>query len=63
VLATGVFYAGVAAWHFWEHSQLRDSDLPHLLLLIGNVAIFAGAAGVTWSVRMGRKGEARSAPP
>lgn len=48
VLAAGVFYAGVAGWHFWEHSQLRDPDLPHVLLLIANIAIFAGATWVWW---------------
>jgi hypothetical protein len=27
----------------YEHSQHRDPDLPHLLLLITNVAMFLGA--------------------
>jgi thiosulfate reductase cytochrome b subunit len=44
VLAGTVAYAGVAAWHFWEHSQLRDPDLPHLLLLLANIAILGGVA-------------------
>lgn len=57
VLAAGLFYAGVAGWHFWEHSQLRDPDLPHVLLLIANIAIFTGAAWVWWSSRLRRQVE------
>jgi hypothetical protein len=51
VLAGGVGYAAVAVWHFWEHSQGRDPDLPHLLLLITNVVMFLGAAWVWLEAR------------
>jgi hypothetical protein len=44
VLAGTVVHAGVAAWHFWEHSQLRGPDLPHLFLLANTVIL----AGVAW---------------
>jgi len=45
VLIGAVSYLGIAAWHFWEHSQLRDPDLPHLLLVVTTVILFAG---VVW---------------
>jgi hypothetical protein len=45
VLAGAISYAAVAVWHFWEHLQLRDPDLPHLLLLIANIVI---VGGVVW---------------
>ena len=51
VLAGGVGYAAVAAWHFWEHRQGRDPELPHLLLLITTVVMFLGAAGVWLETR------------
>jgi hypothetical protein len=50
VLVAAVGYAAVAVWHFIEHANLRDPDLPHLLLLITNVLIFAGAAWVLFGV-------------
>jgi len=46
VLVGAISYLGVAAWHFWEHSQLRDPDLPHLLLVVTNIILFAG---VVWA--------------
>jgi hypothetical protein len=46
VLAGTVAYAGVAARHFWEHSQLRDPDLPHLLLLVANIVVLGGVPWV-----------------
>lgn len=36
-------YAVVAAWHFYEHSQLRDPDLPHILLAITQIVMLGGA--------------------
>jgi hypothetical protein len=52
VLVGAVGYAAVAAWHFIEHANLRDPDLPHVLLLITNLLILAGAA---WVVLEGRR--------
>jgi hypothetical protein len=46
VLTGAVGYAVVAVWHFIEHAGGRDPELPHILLLITNVVIFAGAAWV-----------------
>lgn len=57
-LAAGLFYAGVAGWHFWEHSHFRDPELPHILLFAANVAILASAAWVWWSSWSARRGKA-----
>lgn len=46
VLAGAVGYALVAVWHFIEHANLRDPDLPHLLLAGTNALILGGAAWV-----------------
>lgn len=54
VVAAGLGYAAVAIWHFYEHSQLRDPELPHLLLLITNVLMLIGAAWV-WFASRGAK--------
>lgn len=43
ILAGGVGYAVVAAWHFWEHSQHREGTVTHLLLVVTQVAMLAGA--------------------
>jgi hypothetical protein len=48
VLVGALSYAAVAVWHFIEHANLRDPDLPHLLLLITNLTILAGAAWVAF---------------
>jgi hypothetical protein len=45
-------YAAVAVWHFIEHANGRDPDLPHLLLLISNVTILAGAVWVALGDRV-----------
>lgn len=50
VAVGGLGYAAVAVWHFIEHANGRDPDLPHLLLLITNLVMFAGAAWV-WLTR------------
>ena len=43
-----VGYGAVAGWHFWEHSRLRDPDLPHVLLAVSQFAMLGGAAGAAW---------------
>lgn len=43
VLIGAVGYVGVAAWHFYEHSQHRDPDLPHILLAVAQVAMLVSA--------------------
>jgi hypothetical protein len=39
---------------FWEHSQLRDPDLPHLLLLVANLVMLGGIVGVWIAPRLQR---------
>ncbi len=47
LLAFGtVLYAGVAGWHFWEHSQLRDPQLTHVLLVVATVVTLASVVWV-----------------
>jgi cytochrome bd-type quinol oxidase subunit 2 len=58
VLAGTLGYAVVAAWHFWEHSQHRDPDLPHVLLLVTNLIIFLGIGWVWIAPRLGQRAEA-----
>ncbi|HEX2032516.1 MAG TPA: hypothetical protein VHL78_14150 [Actinomycetota bacterium] len=57
VVAAGGLYVAVAVWHFWEHTQLRDPDLPHLLLTVASVLLIGGAAWVA-VVRLRRRGGA-----
>jgi hypothetical protein len=55
VLSAGLAYGAVAVWHFYEHSQGRDPDLPHLLLLVTNIAMFLGAGWVWLTARRARR--------
>jgi hypothetical protein len=59
VLAAGLGYGGVALWHFYEHLQLRDPELPHLLLLVTNILMFIGAGWVWLAGRLGQKEASR----
>jgi hypothetical protein len=45
VLAASLCYVGVATWHFIEHANHSDPDLPHLLLGVTWGALLAAAAG------------------
>ena len=56
VLIGSVGYAAVAVWHFYEHSQQRDPDLPHVLLLVTNVIMIAGAAWAWAAPRLRSRG-------
>jgi hypothetical protein len=47
-LVGAIGYAVVAGWHFWEHSQLRDPDLPHVLLALSQVTLLVGTGGSIW---------------
>lgn len=60
ILGGALFYAGVAAWHFWEHTRDRDPDLPHVLLLAANILLIAGAAWVAADRLRSRRGRLRS---
>lgn len=44
-------YALVAVWHFYEHSQLRDPDLPHVLLALTQLVMLVGAPVAAWTLR------------
>lgn len=35
-------YAVAALWHFYEHSQHRDPDLPHVLLTVAQIVMLVG---------------------
>ena len=40
-------YGVVSAWHFWEHAQRRDPDLPHVLLASAQMAMLLGGISAT----------------
>lgn len=40
VLGSASLYAALAVWHFWLHQQLRDPDLPHVLLAVSQLGLF-----------------------
>jgi drug/metabolite transporter (DMT)-like permease len=42
VLVGAAGYATVAVWHFYEHSQHRDPDAPHVLLAVTQIVMLAG---------------------
>jgi hypothetical protein len=43
LLVSAAGYLAVAAWHFYEHSQHRDTDLPHVLLAVTQLAMLVAA--------------------
>lgn len=45
----------VTVWHFWEHLNERDPDLPHVLLAVSEVAVLLGIAALTVHVRRGER--------
>lgn len=45
----------VTVWHFWEHLNERDPELPHVLLAVSEVAVLVGIAIVTVQVRRGER--------
>ena len=51
----------VTVWHFWEHLNERDPDLPHVLLAVSEAAVFAGI--VLLSVQARRREAGRVAEP
>lgn len=50
----------VSAWHFWEHYNHRDPDLPHILLLVANIGIFAAVGWIGLGMRRRSSQEAAS---
>jgi hypothetical protein len=61
-LAGAVLYVPVAVWHFIEHANGSDPELAHVLLLIADVAIFAGAILAIVIDRRPRRGVIEAAP-
>lgn len=57
LLASTLAYAGVAAWHFWLHSQLRDPDLPHVLLAVSQAGLYIGVSLIVAGLVLPRCGE------
>jgi hypothetical protein len=51
LFASGVFYTGVAIWHFIEHANDNDPEVAHVLLAIGQLGIIAGAIVATAQAR------------
>jgi hypothetical protein len=51
LLLVTVAYALVSVWHFWEHMNERDPDLPHVLLGITKIGMLAGAVSATLEAR------------
>lgn len=61
LLAAVLLDVVVSVWHFWEHYNQRDPDLPHVLLLVANIGIFA-AVGWLWLGAWKRRSSQRVAP-
>ncbi len=47
LLIATVFYVLASVWHFFEHLNLRDPALPHVLIAIGKSGMVAGAISAT----------------
>ena len=41
-LYSGLGYSAVAVWHFIEHANHNDPELPHVLLALGQAGMVAG---------------------
>ena len=46
VFVSAALYTLVAGWHFWLHQQLRDPDLPHVLLALSQIGLYVGSATI-----------------
>ncbi len=51
----------VSIWHFWEHYNHRDPNLPHVLLLVANIGIFA-AVGWIWMTAVKSRSSGAATP-
>jgi len=61
-LAGALGYAVVAAWHYYEHTERREVDLTHLLLVVANVVVLLGIVWVATDSRVPRRASDRSTP-
>lgn len=53
VLLGLALYIFVSVWHFIEHANRSDPELAHILLAVGQLAIFAGVVAATLLARRG----------
>ncbi len=51
LLIGSTMYAGVAVWHFWEHSRFRDPELAHVLLVVATLVMLAAVVWITVAAR------------
>lgn len=54
LLSAVLLDVSVSVWHFWEHYNHRDPDLPHILLLVANLGVFAAVGWIWLGARKGR---------
>lgn len=47
LLVATIFYLLASMWHFFEHLNLQDPDLPHVLIAVGKLGMIAGAISAT----------------
>lgn len=47
-------YGIVAVWHFWLHNQLRDPDLPHVLLALSQLGLYVGTGFIAAGLALPR---------
>lgn len=64
-LAGALAYAVVAARHFYEHTERREADVTHLLLVLANVVVLLGVVWVAIDRRrrLPRRRTSASTPP
>lgn len=60
-LSGALGYAVVAAWHFYEHTEHREVDVTHLLLVVANLVILVGVVWV--AIDGARHSSARRSSP
>jgi hypothetical protein len=46
-LGGAAFYVPVAVWHFVEHANGSDPELPHVLIALAYIAMLIGVVAVT----------------
>jgi hypothetical protein len=62
-LAGALGYGVVAAWHFYEHTERREVDVTHLLLVVTNLVILTGAVCVAIEAWRGMTRRANASTP
>jgi hypothetical protein len=62
-LAGALGYAVVAAWHFYEHTERREVDVTHLVLVVTNLVILTGVVWVAIEAARGMPRRANASTP